>query len=77
MYIAEGSIGSGSGLDGGSFRIWKVAGGRIAALAGDGYRSFSGDLGPAASAQFDKPAGMALRLEGQPVRRRFREPSDP
>ncbi|HEX6986953.1 MAG TPA: IPT/TIG domain-containing protein, partial [Planctomycetaceae bacterium] len=64
LYIAEGSIGSGSGLDGGSFRIWKVASGKITALAGDGYRSFSGDFGPAALAQFDTPAGMAYDSKG-------------
>jgi uncharacterized protein (TIGR03437 family) len=64
VYIAEGSIGSGSGLDGGSFRIWKVAGGRITSAAGDGLRSFSGDGGPAALAQFDAPAGLAYDSKG-------------
>lgn len=64
VYLAEGSIGSGSGLDGGSFRIWKVAGGRITTAAGDGYKSFSGDFGPAALAQFNRPAGMAFDSKG-------------
>ncbi len=64
VYVAEGSIGSGSGLDGGAFRIWKVVGGKITALAGDGYRSFSGDFGPAALAQFDVPAGLAYDSKG-------------
>jgi uncharacterized protein (TIGR03437 family) len=64
IYIAEGSIGSGSGLDGGIFRIWRVAAGTISAAAGVGLRSFSGDGGPAALAQFDTPAGMTVDSKG-------------
>src|SRR3954447_2033567 len=64
VYIAEGSIGSGSGLDGGVFRIWKVAGGKITAAAGTGLKSFSGDGGNAALAQFDTPAGMTRDSRG-------------
>src|SRR4051812_21286927 len=64
IYIAEGSIGSGSGLDGGDFRVWKVAGGKISAAAGTGLKSFSGDGGTAALAQFDTPAGMTRDSRG-------------
>jgi trimeric autotransporter adhesin len=65
IYIAEGSIGSGSGLDGGIFKIWKVGtDGKLATVAGTGNRSFSGDTGPAALAQFDAPAGMAMDTRG-------------
>jgi uncharacterized protein (TIGR03437 family) len=64
IYITEGSIGSGSGLDGGVFRVWKVFDSRIHVLAGVGARSFSGDGGPAALAQFDTPAGMAYDAAG-------------
>jgi trimeric autotransporter adhesin len=65
VYIAEGSIGSGSGLDGGTFKIWKVAqGGKLATVAGTGNRSYSGDSGPAVLAQFDAPAGIALDTRG-------------
>lgn len=64
VYIVEGSIGSGSGLDGGSFRVWKVAGGKITSEAGVGLKSFSGDGGSAALAQFDAPAGMAIDVAG-------------
>jgi uncharacterized protein (TIGR03437 family) len=64
VYIAEGSIGSGSGLDGGDFRIWQVASGRIAPAAGTGLKSFSGDGGPAATAQFDAPGGIARDARG-------------
>jgi uncharacterized protein (TIGR03437 family) len=65
VYFAEGSIGSGSGLDGGVFRIWKVTSdGKIFAAAGDGLESFSGDTGPAAAAQLHMPTGVALDLGG-------------
>ncbi len=64
VYFAEGSIGSGSGLDGGVFRIWRIAGGKIAAAAGTGLKSFSGDGGLAALAQFDAPAGLARDARG-------------
>ncbi|HTK73914.1 MAG TPA: IPT/TIG domain-containing protein [Gemmataceae bacterium] len=64
VYIAEGSIGSGSELDRGSFRIWKVVGDRITSAAGVGLRSFSGDGGPAALAQFDAPAALAYDGKG-------------
>ena len=64
VYLAEGSIGSGSGLDGGDFRIWKVTGNKIFTVAGTGLRSFSGDGGSAALAQFDTPAGMARDSSG-------------
>jgi uncharacterized protein (TIGR03437 family) len=65
LYIAEGSIGSGSGLDAGDFKIWKVSvAGAIFTLAGTGVRSFSGDTGPAALAQLDTPTGMAMDAAG-------------
>jgi len=65
IYIAEGSIGSGSGLDGGIFKIWKVGtNGKLATVAGTGNRSYSGDNGPAALAQFDSPAGMTMDARG-------------
>lgn len=65
VYLAEGSIGSGSGLDGGAFKIWKInPNGKLATLAGTGLRSFSGDAGPASVAQFDSPSGIALDSKG-------------
>jgi trimeric autotransporter adhesin len=65
IYITEGSIGSGSGLDGGIFKIWKVGtNGKLSTVAGTGNRSFSGDAGPAALAQFDAPAGIAMDARG-------------
>jgi len=65
LYFAEGSIGTGSGLAGGVFRIWQVgADGLFHAFAGDGWKSFSGDGGPAGIAQFNVPAGMAFDAVG-------------
>ena len=65
FYFAAGSIGSGSGLTVGDFKIWKVTpDGLFSTLAGNGYNSFSGDGGPAAQAQIDTPAGMARDSAG-------------
>ena len=65
VYFAEGSIGSGSNLNIGDFKVWKVgADGTIATVAGTGLNSFSGDNGPAAVSQVDTPAGMAMDSDG-------------
>ena len=65
LYIAEGSIGSGSGLDGGDFKIWKVGtNGLVSTAAGNGVRSFGGDGGTAATAQLNAPSGMVLDPAG-------------
>ena len=65
VFFAEGSIGSGSGLAGGVFRIWKVtADGLFFAWAGNGQNSFSGDGGPASVAQTNAPSGVALDSSG-------------
>lgn len=65
IYIAEGSIGSGSGLDGGDFAVWKVApNGIVSTAAGNGISNFSGDGGPAAAAQLNAPAGMVFDTAG-------------
>lgn len=65
VYFAEGSIGTGSGLADGDFRIWKVTGGGILAVAaGNGLESYAGDGGPAAAAQLNAPAGIAMDAQG-------------
>ncbi len=65
VYLAEGSIGSGSGLANGDYRIWKVsAQGIFTAAAGNGLASFSGDGGAAAIAQIDQPGGVAVDPAG-------------
>ena len=52
VYFAAGSIGSGSGLDTGDFKIWKVTpDGFFSTVAGNGYNNFSGDGGLAVQAQ--------------------------
>ena len=65
IYLAEGSIGSGSGLDAGDFRIWKVTTDNVFAVAaGNGLESYSGDGGPAALAQLNAPANIAVDSQG-------------
>ncbi|MGP8243002.1 MAG: hypothetical protein ACLQVN_00615 [Bryobacteraceae bacterium] len=65
VYFAEGSIGTGSGLAPGDFRIWEVnSTGLLAVAAGNGLESYSGDGGPAAVAQLNTPAGVALDSSG-------------
>jgi uncharacterized protein (TIGR03437 family) len=65
IYFAEGSIGTGSGLAPGDFRIWEVtSAGLLAVAAGNGLESYSGDGGAAAVAQLNNPAGVAVDAQG-------------
>jgi len=65
LYFAEGSLGTGSGLAGGDFRIWQVTvEGLFFAYAGDGWESFSGDGAAASLAQLNAPAGLARDSQG-------------
>jgi len=50
--------------DNGNNRVRKVSNGVIATVAGNGARGFSGDNGPATSAQLNNPAGLALDTLG-------------
>lgn len=54
LYIADGS----------NNRIRKVSNGVITTVAGNGTRGFSGDNGPAISAQLASPGGIALDAAG-------------
>jgi uncharacterized protein (TIGR03437 family) len=65
LYFAEGSIGTGSGLAPGDFRVWEInSAGVLVAAAGNGLESYSGDGGAAAVAQLDNPAGVAVDSSG-------------
>ena len=65
VYLAEGSIGDGSGLAVGDFRVWKInSGGVVSTAAGNGLASFSGDGGAAAAAQLNNPTAMTFDAAG-------------
>jgi len=65
LYFAEGSIGTGSGLGTGDYRIWKVTtGGIVNVAAGNGLQSYAGDGGAAALAELNGPAGIAIDQAG-------------
>jgi uncharacterized protein (TIGR03437 family) len=65
VYFAEGSIGSGSGLARGDYRVWQVAPtGELRTLAGTGSSSFAGDGGPASAAQLNSAAGAGFDTQG-------------
>ena len=50
--------------DTGNNRIRKVSNGVITTVAGNGTHGFSGDNGPATSAQLDDPDGVAVDSAG-------------
>jgi uncharacterized protein (TIGR03437 family) len=58
--VAVDSAGNLYIADYGNNRVRKVSNGVIATVAGNGTRGFSGDNGPATSAQFYNPAGLAV-----------------
>src|SRR5262249_29025359 len=63
LYFAEGSIGSGTGLAKGDYRVWKVAStGVLAPVAGTGGPNFAGDGGQATAAQLN--GAMAIGSDG-------------
>jgi uncharacterized protein (TIGR03437 family) len=65
LYFAEGSIGTGSGLAPGDFRVWEInSAGLLVAAAGNGIESYSGDGAAAAVAQLNNPAGVAVDSSG-------------
>jgi uncharacterized protein (TIGR03437 family) len=64
IYFAEGSIGTGSGLAIGDYRVWKIIDGVLLTAAGNGRNSFSGAGTAASRSQFDAPAGLALDADG-------------
>jgi sugar lactone lactonase YvrE len=70
--VAVDSAGNLYIADGNNSRIRKVSDGVITTIAGDGTPGYSGDNGPATSAQLFDPRGPCRGLGWQPVLRRFR-----
>ncbi len=65
IFIAEGGIGTGTGLAIGDYKIWKINGaGIVSTAAGNGIENYSGDGGPATAAQLNMPANMVLDSVG-------------
>ena len=65
IFIAEGGIGTGSGLAVGDYKIWKINGvGIVSTAAGNGIENYSGDGGPATAAQINTPSNMVLDAVG-------------
>ncbi len=62
--VAVDSAGNLYIADTGNHRIRKVSGGMITTVAGNGTLGFSGDGGPAASAQLNYPGGVAVDSAG-------------
>src|ERR1035437_8007513 len=62
--IAVDSAGNLYIADNGNFRIRKVSNGVITTVAGNGTSGFSGDNGPATSAQLSTPSGVAVDAAG-------------
>jgi uncharacterized protein (TIGR03437 family) len=61
IFIAEGGIGTGSGLGVGDYKIWKINGvGIVSTAAGNGIENYSGDGGAATVAQINTPSNMVL-----------------
>ena len=46
-------------------RVRRIAGGIITTIAGDGIQGFSGDGGPATSAELDTPSAVAISSDGR------------
>jgi uncharacterized protein (TIGR03437 family) len=65
IFIAEGGIGTGTGLGMGDYKIWKINGvGVVSTAAGNGIENYSGDGGPATAAQMNTPSNMVLDAVG-------------
>ncbi len=62
--VAVDSAGNLYIADAGNYRIRKVSGGTITTVAGSGGAGFYGDGGPAPSAGFNRPIGIALDSAG-------------
>ena len=64
VYFAEGTIGSGSELTTGDFRVWQVSQQIANAAAGNGLESYAGDGGLASFALMNMPTAEAIDSAG-------------
>lgn len=65
IFVAEGSIGTGTGLAVGDYRVWKInSAGVVSTAAGNGIESYSGDGGSAVAAQLNNPAALTFDTAG-------------
>lgn len=64
VYFTEGSVGVGSGLVQGDYRVWKVSSGLFSSVAGTGVQSYSGDGAAASAAQLNLPSNIAMDSAG-------------
>ena len=77
LYIADSANNVIRRVDAKTGIITTVAGDYAADKANDGLGGFSGDGGPATSAQLERPAGRRRRRRGRPVHRRHLQQRHP
>ncbi len=65
IFVAEGSIGTGTGHAVGDYRIWRInSSAVVSTAAGNGLESYSGDGNAATAAQLNSPGAVTLDAAG-------------